>query len=106
MQKAGTQFLLLVLLLLSSCIDSGVNPEWVNWRSYQLGGRLTVLVPPEWAGPEYSYFEYLGVAFRLDRDQFTFYYGPSLQYWFSRPDLQEYAASPTTIGGRQATLET
>jgi len=106
MPKCWKHSLMLLLILLSSCSDSGVNPEWASWRSYKLADRISVLVPPEWAGPEYSYYEYLSFTFRLERDWFTLYCAPSLPHWYYGTDSPEYVASSITVGGRQATLET
>jgi len=106
MAKWLTRLSLLLLIPLSSCIDGGANPEWATWRSYELVNRITLLVPPDWQGPQYFYSDYCGVSFSRGGDGLTLYFGIALPYQYNEPYLPEYAAFPTIIDGRKATLET
>jgi len=103
MRSAIVKRIVVALTAILGCSDGGTDPEWKDWEWFTIGGRVSVLIPPEWTGPEYTTYNYLIAHFRWPGGTFMLQQGPTVDFPYYLATLPGYRETAGVVDGRRVT---
>jgi hypothetical protein len=106
LKMSGVAWMCIVVSLLCGCSDFGPDDGSAQWLIYDFDGAMTIELPSYFGAPNYPLIDADGVGFKTDGMVLYIQRGVYLSYPAWAIGMHQYAASPLTVDGWEATLFT